>query len=323
MPTSVLRVLTYHRVIDPAAPSCPRRSSVSATPWEFERQMRHLARRFRVVSAEEVLDALRAGRPLPPKAVMVTFDDAYQDFGDVAWPILRRHHLPVTLFVPTAYPDEPEAEFWWDRLYRVFRSPGPAVLRLAGHGPLTLDTGAARAAALRVVESHLKSIPHDEAMRAVEDIVGQLGDAGRPESRVLGWGALRELARDGVALAPHTRTHPALARLPRAEARAEIRGSREDLRRQTGSDLPVFAYPFGVHDDGVVQLMREEGIELALTCIDGHNRLPGTDPLRLHRTNVSMRSTGAIFRVRLTSLASYMDRWRHRPERASMAGAMR
>lgn len=322
MRTSVLRVLTYHRILDPADPVGPRLSSVSATPREFERQMRYLATRFRVVSADQVLDALRSERPLPPKAVLLTFDDAYEDFGAVAWPTLRRHRLPVALFVPTAYPDHPETEFWWDRLYRVFRSPQRRTLQLPGLGPLPLDSGRTRTATLRAVDAYLKAIPHDEVIRTVEEIVAQLGDAGRPTARVLGWSALRELARDGVTLAPHTRTHPALARLPLDKARAEIRGSREDLRRETGSGIPIFAYPFGVHDDGIVQLMREEGIELALTCIDGHNRLSTTDPLRLRRTNISLRSSGAVFRARLTSLATYVDLWRHRHERANVTRAL-
>lgn len=169
----------------------------------------------------------------------------------------------------------------------------------------------------------MKAMPHEDAMRLLDDVHDQLGDAGAPTSRVLGWRALRELAGDGVALAPHTRTHPSLPHLPPAQALAEIRDSREELRRETGSELPVLAYPFGAHDDGVVRLVREAGVELALTCLDGHNRLDGrggTDPLRLRRTNVSTRSTGMVFRARLYPLATVVDRWRHRGERVRAAG---
>jgi peptidoglycan/xylan/chitin deacetylase (PgdA/CDA1 family) len=319
MHDSVLRVLTYHRVVDPADSSAARSAGVSATPADFDMQMRHLARRYRVLSADEVLAARRAERPLPARAVLVTFDDGYRDFGDVAWPILRRYRLPVTAFVPTAYPDRPDLEFWWDRLDRVFRLTSSMVLEVPPLGRLRLDTHESRAEALRNVEAHLKEIPHTDAMRMVEQICAQLGDAGAPAARVLGWSELRELANDGVTLAPHTRTHPALSRLPAEEARAEIRGSRDDLRREIGETLPIFAYPFGAHDDGVVRLMREEGFELALTCIDGHNRLASTDPLRLRRTNITRRTTPLVFRVRLHPIGAYVDRWRHRRERAAVA----
>ena len=317
--TSVLRVLTYHRVIEPGDPSAPRPASVSATPSVFERQMRHLAGSYRVVSAEQVLAAVRGGALLPAKAVLVTFDDAYRDFGDIAWPILRRLGLPATVFVPTAFPDHPEREFWWDRLHRVFQATARTTLDDPLTGRLPLDSAAARAGSLRALEAFLKSLSHATAMEAVERVCAQLGDDGASTARVLGWDALRALANDGVTLAPHTRTHPALSRIPVDEARAEIRGSHEDLRREIGVSPPIFAYPFGAHDDRVVRVMREEGFELALTCIDGHNRLgtqpTATDPLRLRRTNVSTRTSPLIFRARLHPVVAYVDLWRHRHER--------
>ena len=66
--------------------------------------MRWLASTGRAVALGELLAARAEGRPTAPGAVHVTFDDAYGDFRDLAWPILRRHGVPVTLFVPTAFP---------------------------------------------------------------------------------------------------------------------------------------------------------------------------------------------------------------------------
>jgi peptidoglycan/xylan/chitin deacetylase (PgdA/CDA1 family) len=298
MAADVLRVLTYHRVLEPTDRSDPRPASISATPTTFERQMRHVAKHYRAVSAEEVLAAVQGEGSLPPKAVLVTFDDAYRDFGEVAWPIMRRHRIPATLFVPTAFPDHPELEFWWDRLDRAFRS------------------AARPARELRELEAQIKMAPHADAMRTVAEVCVRLGASDVRASRVLAWRELRELAKDGATLAPHTRTHPALSRLTLDQARAEIRGSRDDLRREIGDVMPIFAYPFGAHDDHVVRLMREEGFELALTCIDGHNRLTRTDPLRLCRTNVSMRTSALIFRARLHPAVAMVDRWRHRQERS-------
>ena len=47
----------------------------------------------------------------------MTFDDAYCDFADHAWPVFRRLGVPVTLFVATEYPDHPDRAYWWDRLH--------------------------------------------------------------------------------------------------------------------------------------------------------------------------------------------------------------
>jgi peptidoglycan/xylan/chitin deacetylase (PgdA/CDA1 family) len=118
----MLRVLTYHRIAGPDSTLGLDPTLISATPTDFERQVRYLADRFQVVTLPEVLHAFRTGTSLPSNAVLVTFDDAYADFGAIAWPILKHYRLPATLFVPTAYPDHPQRLFWWDRLYRAIAS---------------------------------------------------------------------------------------------------------------------------------------------------------------------------------------------------------
>ena len=119
----------------------------------------------------------------------------------------------------------------------------------------------------------------------------------------LSWSELRRLMSQGVSVGGHTRSHPALTRMSVEDARREIRGSRDDLQRELGAWLPVFAYPFGDHDDAVVRVAREEGFELAVTCHDGHNG-PSADPLRLRRTNITRRTGQVAFRARLTSIGA-------------------
>jgi peptidoglycan/xylan/chitin deacetylase (PgdA/CDA1 family) len=81
---------------------------ISTTPDDFRRQVDYLASNYEVVSMAEVLEALQHRRRLSPRSVLITFDDAYSDFKDTAWPILRERHLSATVFVPTAYPDHHE-----------------------------------------------------------------------------------------------------------------------------------------------------------------------------------------------------------------------
>lgn len=314
MSNSVLRVLTYHRVMEPLEAQTVDRSLLSATPAVFDKQMRYLAKHYYAVSAEEALDAVRENRSLPERAVLVTFDDAYWDVGRIAWPILQQYGIPATVFVPTAYPDHPEREFWWDRLYRAFASSPQAALDLAPLGSLPLHTHEARRTSLRAVQNHLKTIPHTVAMPLVDWICGELGDQSPvPNSNsTLCWSELRALAREGMTLGVHTQTHPALDQLPLDQVRAELQGAREDLQREIGSVLPICAYPFGAYNDQVVEVAREEGFEMALTCLDGHNQLSSTDPLQLCRTNITLRTSPLIFRMRLLRVFSYVDRWRHR-----------
>jgi len=313
---ALLRILTYHRVADPRSMPHLNPRLVSTTPAEFDRQMRHLARSWRVVSAADALDAVEFGRPLPRRAVLVTFDDAYRDFAEIAWPILRAHGLTATLFVPTAYPDRPDREFWWDRLYRAFERTGRPRLVHPDVGELPLGTPAERVASLRRAQDRVKEMPHDDAMQFVDEACEQLGASRGPAPAVLGWDELRRLDREGVTIAPHTRWHPLLTNVSRERIREEAAGSRADVEREIGRVLPIFSYPNGSHDDGVVDVMEEEGFRLGLTQRSGINDLRTVPALRLRRTNITPRSTYSVFRVRLHSWADRLDRWRRRMETA-------
>jgi peptidoglycan/xylan/chitin deacetylase (PgdA/CDA1 family) len=69
----------------------------------FDAQMRWLARHgFDAISEQQLFDALEWGRPpLPPRPVLITFDDGYTDVLWNAEPILHRLHMPATAFVIT------------------------------------------------------------------------------------------------------------------------------------------------------------------------------------------------------------------------------
>src|SRR5919197_34107 len=55
---------------------------------------------YTVVGLDAVLDHYTARTPLPPKAVLITFDDGYHDNRDNAADVLRKHGYPAVLFVP-------------------------------------------------------------------------------------------------------------------------------------------------------------------------------------------------------------------------------
>jgi peptidoglycan/xylan/chitin deacetylase (PgdA/CDA1 family) len=222
----------------------------------------------------------------------------------VAWPILRRHGVPVVLFVPTDYPDRPERRFWWDRLHHALDAAGPQRRAALGLG----DDGAD--AAFRALRGRVKAAPHDEAMAEVDRLVAALaadgdtdhasgpGDDGgcarEDTSPLCSWAELAELAAQGVTVAPHSRSHPLLERLAPDRLDDEVAGSLTDLRARLGEVAPIFAYPSGSHDDHVRDAVARAGFEVALTTERGVARPGRDDPLRLPRINVGRRSTPAV-----------------------------
>jgi peptidoglycan/xylan/chitin deacetylase (PgdA/CDA1 family) len=309
----ILRVLTYHRIVE-AGDATAYPGVVSTTPEGFERQLHELVSRFRVISLAEAVAALRGHSVLPPRALLLTFDDAYRDFAEHAWPRLRSQGLPVVLFVPTGFPDRPDRTFWWDRLHRAFASARREDPLRSAAGTLPLATPAARQRSFRRVLDRVKDLPHREAMELVARVCGAL-EPSPAEGSVLGWDGLRTLAREGVTLCAHTRHHPLLDRIRPDEVRAEVAGSLADLRREIGAAPPVLAYPGGRYARATLRVVREAGIEVAFTTHRGVNDLRSVDPLQLRRVPVTLRATDALLRTQLLRVAALAGPPRAREER--------
>jgi peptidoglycan/xylan/chitin deacetylase (PgdA/CDA1 family) len=93
--SSTLRVLMYHRV------SQRRIDAFTIPPRRLQRHLALLMARYQVVSPDVVLRSMEARSPLPDRAVLLTFDDAYLDYHENAYPLLRGMGLQALLFVPT------------------------------------------------------------------------------------------------------------------------------------------------------------------------------------------------------------------------------
>jgi peptidoglycan/xylan/chitin deacetylase (PgdA/CDA1 family) len=64
-----------------------------------------LARGYRPWPLRRVLEYRRVGWPIPPRTFVVTFDDGYENTYHFAWPVLKAHRIPATIFLATAYLD--------------------------------------------------------------------------------------------------------------------------------------------------------------------------------------------------------------------------
>jgi peptidoglycan/xylan/chitin deacetylase (PgdA/CDA1 family) len=314
----VLRILAYHRVAELRDTPLEDSRSVSATPAGFARQMDHLARFYRVMAMPEFLAATGNGTPLPKRSALITFDDAYADFAEIAWPILKRLSLPATVFVPTAYPDHPELAFWWDRLYQAFAATSRKEWFGSPLGPLQLNTPELKRRSLRALQNYVTTIPQTQAMQLVDSVCAELLDKPARGGRVLSWDQLRELAREGLTLGSHTRTHPIMTHIAPEQMREEVRGSQADLKREIGTVLPIFCYPNGNHNDTTTAILKQEGIRLAFTTLSGPNKLGSLDLLRLRRAVIMPRTSPAVFCLRLSRVGTRLDAWRQRKLNATL-----
>lgn len=312
-----LVVLTYHRVA-PADERPDLHPGLRVDPDVFSAQLDVVTRHAQPVSCDDLLAARAGDRHLPARAVHVTLDDAYGCTERHAWPRLRRAGVPATLFVPTAYPDA-ERTFWWDRLHHALRAaPGPLVHTGGELWPVA--TPGELAFSFAQLRARVAGLPHDEAMAVVDRIVADAGAEPAPGPDVVGWIGLAAMAAEGLALAPHSRTHPRLVGLPPDRLDDEVAGSWADLVARCGrAARPLFAPPGGAVDDAVVAAARRAGLDVVMTTERGVNDGEAPEWSALRRINVGPRATAGLVRVQLHP-ASHRARAAAHAARARVGG---
>ncbi len=126
-------VLMYH-LVDAHVPNDPVGRDLTVEPQTFAEQLRYLrAHHIETLTAAKLADDLAHGIH-PASAVVLTFDDGYEDAATTALPILRANHAVGTFYVSSGFVGTPR-HLTWNEM-RALRSAG---MEVACHGTMHLD----------------------------------------------------------------------------------------------------------------------------------------------------------------------------------------
>ncbi|GMA97301.1 polysaccharide deacetylase family protein [Pelosinus sp. IPA-1] len=104
-------VLNYHQINN------QDHNALTLSDTEFEAQINYLQQNgYTGISPDQLADYLQFGKPLPPKPVLITFDDGYKDNYQVAYPILQKYHFPATIFLITDFVGNYNKYLTWDQI---------------------------------------------------------------------------------------------------------------------------------------------------------------------------------------------------------------
>jgi peptidoglycan/xylan/chitin deacetylase (PgdA/CDA1 family) len=277
-----LLVLCYHNV-DPTW-CFPFRPGAGARG--LERQLRALRRWANVVPLDTALRALAEGRPLPPRAVALSFDDGYRDNLTLAVPMLERLGLPATFFlVPGLLSNE--ALPWWEVVsWAVSKASVPSLSWDGTTYPLTDEKS--RRTALDEVQRTLKRRSRQERDATVRELAVCLAPTGSPPSAdamFLDWDEGARLLERGFTIGSHTCAHAILSGETAEEQTRDLVDSRRLLQQRFSVGADLLAYPNGTpldYDAATLAAARVAGHTAALTTREGFND-PGTPALELRR----------------------------------------
>jgi peptidoglycan/xylan/chitin deacetylase (PgdA/CDA1 family) len=191
------------------------------------------------ITLDDWRDALAGRSLLPPRAVLITFDDGYRSVSQIGAPILAAHNLPAVVFV-CSDPIANRRLLWFDAV--AARDGEGAVERWKDRDYESWRTACAASA------------PVDDrdprAPMTVEELIA-LDRSGR------------------IEIGGHTSRHPILSRGSRDRQHEEIATNLEAIRRWTGRPVRAFAYPNGRpgvdYTETTAGILRELGVDAAFT----------------------------------------------------------
>ncbi len=310
--TQRILVLTYHRILPAPANGSPVQAGMYVEPATFTRHIEFLQRHFNVVPLaalyhHERAVELRDERPF----VVLTFDDGWRDFYTNAFPILRAHRVPATVFLPTDLIGT-QRSFWTDRLaYLYSRCHGSDGSPVSGRHETTINRlESLRGPSDRQTEAAiavLKSIPQG----AIEEILTELSsrwDVPLPvwDRSFLSWAEVRDMGGSGlIHYGSHTASHRILTISTPDEVREDLARSKDALERSAVVDpqFVPFSYPNGDYNDRVVALVKEAGYSLAVTTDPGWNNDP-SERFLIRRISMhqDMTATDAMMGCRILGM---------------------
>lgn len=283
-----LTILMYHAVVrDPLEVS----DYCFVKELSFREQMIYLRKHFTVLPLNEAIRRSQKNDLRSPTA-SITFDDGFQNNYDVAFPILRELGLPATIFLCTGLINTDDT-FWYCRLNLALANT--QLKKLNWHDyRFDISEKTKKNEVHAFLKNRLKMYPQRQLIRELHQIIIDLGD--NPEKSIEQDSPFRLLCHESIAemyssglidYGSHSHTHAILNLVSKNKRHYELEQPIKVIKYLTGRPPLVFAYPNGEHNDEIISLLQEFGINYALTTIKGGNNNE-TDPMKLRRYGIGV-----------------------------------
>jgi peptidoglycan/xylan/chitin deacetylase (PgdA/CDA1 family) len=289
-------ILLYHRVS--SVSHDPQLMCVS--PEHFEQHMAVLREHAAPMSLENLTHSLRT-KHVPSRRAVVTFDDGYADNLINAKPVLEKHNVPATVFIPAGNIGQNRG-FYWDILESIFLYPGSLPEKLAvtirGQSFVWELGGFAvysdeqfmqhkvwhvekrsdptlRHTLYRFLCELLRSLDIAERDRLINELITWAGSksSDRSMAPTMSENEIQKLIDgDLIQVGAHTVMHPLLVGIPEDSQRQEIQAGRNSLEFVVGHPVTSFAFPYGgrsQYSQESVRLVQQAGFSCACSNYPG------------------------------------------------------
>jgi peptidoglycan/xylan/chitin deacetylase (PgdA/CDA1 family) len=305
-------ILRYHSICNPEE-SFYAFPSICIRPDVFEDQINYLSKNFNIISLDVFIETLKNKQDLPHKALILTFDDGYED-NYYAYKILNKYNVTGTFYIAAECVDN-FSTLWLFEVFFLINNTSADSLKINFKNTsveFQLKSPDNKKKCIRKIVEIIKS--NDLATREIirEQLHHLLKDVNNFQAMskkvMLTWEQVREMKNNGMTIGGHTMTHINLPNAKAEDARQEIIDCKELIENKIGSKVNHFSYPNGgnydYYNDSIKQMVIDAGFLTSTTSNNGMADLL-SDPFELNRIRVTSNLAEIIYQIKVEP---FMDR---------------
>jgi peptidoglycan/xylan/chitin deacetylase (PgdA/CDA1 family) len=258
-------ILMFHRVTDTFFDI-----SLLVKQKTFEECMKYIAQSYPVISMDFLSQNFDKWERMPDDSFVITFDDGWIDFYDVAYPILSRLKIPATVYLTTGFVSS-KCSYWQERLNNL-------LLQILANKKLFLKKDniistpeinlklkdlISKSDGMPVIFKfidYLKEFTNDKILKTIFDLEVHLKEHSikSAENRhrfFVNWDELNSIKEPDISFGSHTVNHPILTNEQTNVIEDEICKSKKIIEKETGRDVFHFCYPNGNYNDEIKKIV--------------------------------------------------------------------
>jgi len=281
-----ITIIMYHYVRDLANSQYPEIKGLDFKL--FLEQIMFLKKHYHIIKMEELIAAINANQNLPPKAALLTFDDAYADHYANVFPTLIKHDIQGSFFAPVKAITEKQVldvnkihfvlasvenkELLVSEIFKQLDSHREEYLLESNEYYFQKLAVANRMDNKTIIFiKRLLQVELVEALRIA--ILNHLfqkyvssDEASFSESLYINTTQIKEMHEAGMHFGSHGYDHYWLSKLEPKSLKLEIDKSRLFLSELgMNAESLTMCYPYGDYDDNVIKILKQSGFALGLT----------------------------------------------------------
>jgi peptidoglycan/xylan/chitin deacetylase (PgdA/CDA1 family) len=281
-----LIVVTFHRVLKDSQRKEYPLPGLVVTQEEFDWILSELSQYFSCGTLEQAIKDHKS-MPAHKPPLAITFDDGQLDNYELALPILEKHHIKATFYIPTDYIDTSK-NLWHDVV-------GFSVKNFNQDQSTFIEIGQLMKEYLgddfdfTDIKSTINSCKGLTSIK-LSELTQSLSAIDQPPipnwAGMMNWEQIKILSDKGHEIGSHTRTHPILTEIDNeGDLLNEINESKTIIEEQISKEVHSFCYPNGDQDKYIHDIVCKSGYKNAVITDIGINETLD-NPMSIKRVDI-------------------------------------